>query len=347
MENPRSVNKTFIFYASLVLLASCAREKAEPASSQPAATAAAAPTAASKGVEKRSTAPVAATSPIMLQPVSSSAAAGLKLSIEPKSIERGSPCLFIVTAPEELTSLNGSLMGKKVFFNSDPSRKTWYGLAGVGLDSTLGSQTIVLKGNNASGQPVIVSARFEIEARKSNIRVPPEFTNPDDEDKAQIARDALLKRDAFKTLSTAALWEGAFLRPVHPDIRMTAVFSGTRRFNSGPVKTHRGVDFGAPQGTPIKAMNGGRVILAKNMFYDGNLVTIDHGQGLLSLYLHLSKIEVKEGDMVVAGQSIGLSGGTGRASGPHLHLQVKWSGTDIDPLELMALKLPSSLLKTN
>src|SRR5262245_4700648 len=272
---------------------------------------------------------------------------GLKISIEPKVIERGSPCLFTVTSAEALSGLSGATMGKKVFFNPDQSRKTWYGLAGVALESRLGSQTITLKGSDASGRPVNFSAQFEIEARKTNIRVPPEFTDPDDEERARIVREALLKREEFKTISDDALWNGSFLRPVDAGIRLTAAFAGTRRFNSGPAKTHRGADFGAPQGTPIKAMNSGRVILAKSLFYDGNMVTIDHGQGLLSLYLHLSKMDVKEGDTVKAGQTIGMSGSTGRSSGPHLHLQVKWAGTDIDPVELMALKMPSNLAKSN
>src|SRR5262249_56710455 len=171
-------------------------------------------------------------------------------------------------------SVNGSLMGKKVLFSSDQSRKTWYGLAGVSLESPLGSQTITLKGSDATGRPVTLSARFDIEARKANIRVPPEFTDPDDEERARIAREALLKGEVFKTLSTEALWNGSFLRPVAASIRLTAVFAGTRRFNRGPVKTHRGGDFGAPPGTPIKALNSGRAILARNLFYDGNIVTI-------------------------------------------------------------------------
>lgn len=269
----------------------------------------------------------------------------LKFSVQPEIVERGSPCLFTVTALEALSSLNGLLMGKKVFFNSDQSRKTWYGLAGVGLESKLGIMTIMLSGSDASGQPVTLSAQFEIEARKANIRIPPEFTDPDDEEKARIAREAFLKRDVFRMVSPDALWNGSFLRPVDANIRLTAVFAGTRRFNSGPAKTHRGVDFGAPQGTPIKSINSGRVVLAMNMFYDGNIVGIDHGQGLLSLYLHLSKINVKQGDMVSAGQPIGNSGSTGRSAGPHLHLQVKWEGIDIDPLELLSLKLPKNLAK--
>src|SRR5262245_29505339 len=117
-----------------------------------------------------------------------SATPELKLSVQPEIIQRGSPCLFTVTA-EGLSSLNGSWMGKKVFFNSDQARKTWYGLAGVGLESSLGGKPIALSGSAANGEPVTFSAQVEIEARKANIRVPPEFTDPDDEEKARIARE--------------------------------------------------------------------------------------------------------------------------------------------------------------
>src|SRR5262245_12709828 len=351
MKNLQSIITAIILTAGALQLVACARDKTSQAAPRPATQAATSPSsalaAAPKAPATRSTAnttenPTASSTAVL----SSSAPPGVKISIEPKVIERGAPCLFTVTAPETLSSLNGSLMGKKVLFSSDQSRKTWYGLAGVGLESPLGAQTMTLRGSDATGRPVTFSARFEIEARKANLRVPPEFTDPDDEEKARIARDAILKADAFKTLSPEALWNGSFLRPVDASIRLTAVFAGTRRLNRGPVKVHRGTDFGAPQGTSIKAMNSGRVILAKNMFYDGDIITIDHGQGLLSLYLHLSKIDVKEGDLVSSGQTIGLSGSTGRASGPHLHLQVKWEGTDIDPQGLMALKLPSNLAKS-
>jgi murein DD-endopeptidase MepM/ murein hydrolase activator NlpD len=336
MKNPKSIT---IILTAASLLATCSRDAATAAAQAAALTRASATDRVAGATEK-----APATSALVL---SSSAPAELKVSIEPKVIERGSPCLFTVTSAEALSALSGATMGKKVFFNADESRKTWYGLAGVALESRLGSQTITLKGSDASGRAVTFSAKFEIEARKASIRVPPEFTNPDDEEKARIAREALLKSDAFKTLSTEALWNGSFLRPLDAGIRLTATFAGTRRFNRGPVKTHRGADFGAPQGTPIKAMNSGRVILARSLFYDGNMVTIDHGQGLLSLYLHLSKMDVNVGDMVKAGQTIGRSGSTGRSSGPHLHLQVKWAGTDIDPVGLMALKLPSNLAKSN
>ena len=87
-------------------------------------------------------------------------------------------------------------------------------------------------------------------------------------------------------------------------------------------------------------MNDGTVLLARPLYFEGNFVVLDHGQGLLTLYLHLSEFKVKEGDQVKRGQIIGLSGGTGRATGPHLHVAVRWQGTYLDPAQLMRLRLP-------
>jgi murein DD-endopeptidase MepM/ murein hydrolase activator NlpD len=87
-------------------------------------------------------------------------------------------------------------------------------------------------------------------------------------------------------------------------------------------------------------MNDGTVVLARPLYFEGNFVVIDHGQGLLTLYLHLSEFKVNEGGRVKRGQIIGLSGGTGRATGPHLHVAVRWQGTYLDPERLMQLTLP-------
>jgi murein DD-endopeptidase MepM/ murein hydrolase activator NlpD len=90
----------------------------------------------------------------------------------------------------------------------------------------------------------------------------------------------------------------------------------------------------------VAAANRGTVLLARPLFFEGNCIVIDHGQGLLTLYLHLSEMRVKEGDRVAKGQPIALSGGTGRATGPHLHLAVRWQGIYLDPKVLLSLRLP-------
>jgi murein DD-endopeptidase MepM/ murein hydrolase activator NlpD len=111
-------------------------------------------------------------------------------------------------------------------------------------------------------------------------------------------------------------------------------------FNQEVRSRHQGLDYAAPAGTPVHAVNRGTVILARPLYFEGNCVVVDHGQGLLSLYLHLSEFRVKEGDEVESGQLIGLSGGSGRASGPHLHLAIRWQGVYLNPAILMKLKIP-------
>ncbi len=103
---------------------------------------------------------------------------------------------------------------------------------------------------------------------------------------------------------------------------------------------HQGLDYAVPTGTPVSAANAGTVLLAGDLYFEGNCVVLDHGQGLLTLYLHLSELSVKQGERVVRGQQIGLSGGTGRATGPHLHLAVRWQGVYLNPSTLLTLKLP-------
>ena len=100
------------------------------------------------------------------------------------------------------------------------------------------------------------------------------------------------------------------------------------------------MDFRAATGTPVHAANSGKVILARNLFYEGNCVVIDHGQQFMTIYMHLSKIKVAEGQAVQMHQLLGLSGATGRATGPHLHFAARWQGGYLDPGLLFKLKLP-------
>ena len=117
---------------------------------------------------------------------------------------------------------------------------------------------------------------------------------------------------------------------------------GTERVINGEVQSrHQGLDYAAPAGTPVRAINRGVVILARPMFFEGDFIIIDHGQGLLSLYLHLSEFKVKEGDEVSGGQVIAMSGGTGRATGAHLHLAIRWQGAYLNPAILLGLPIPA------
>ena len=104
-----------------------------------------------------------------------------------------------------------------------------------------------------------------------------------------------------------------------------------RRFNDQPRKPHCGTDIAAPQGTPIKAAAAGRISLVGDFFFNGRLVVIDHGEGLKTMYNHMDRVDVKEGQTVAQSETIGTVGSTGRSTGPHLHLGVILNGASVDP----------------
>lgn len=113
---------------------------------------------------------------------------------------------------------------------------------------------------------------------------------------------------------------------------------GTRSiFNGQPRGAHGGADFLSPAGTPIKAPNAGRVVLAKSLYYSGGTVIIDHGLGVFSFLCHMSKINAAVGDMVEPGTIVGLVGATGRVTGAHLHYTLRVGNARVDPLALFAL----------
>lgn len=151
---------------------------------------------------------------------------------------------------------------------------------------------------------------------------------PDAEDLRRIHAEAIRKRNAkaFRSKNFARV---DFIWPVHGLI--SSPFGLKRFFNGHPRAPHRGLDIAAAEGTPVRAAETGRIVDAGNFFFSGNLVFIEHGQGLETLYAHLSRIIVKPGQRVKRGQIIGYVGHTGRATGPHLHFGVWMRGCYVDP----------------
>ena len=133
--------------------------------------------------------------------------------------------------------------------------------------------------------------------------------------------------------SDKALWSGPFDFPVANPI-VTDPYGYDRLTGSLSIP-HKGTDFKAATGTPVMAINTGKVIYAQNLGIYGNTIAVDHGLGILSFYMHLSQIEVNVGDTVARGQPIGLSGDTGYAVGPHLHLTIRVRGISIDPMTFL------------
>jgi murein DD-endopeptidase MepM/ murein hydrolase activator NlpD len=196
---------------------------------------------------------------------------------------------------------------------------------------------------NTANNKVTFSHKFAVaQGKYPKIKVPltveGKFTEPTPEQLKEIEEAKTVKQDYLNRVTPEREWSGKFSTPA--DAAISDVFGSQRVFNNKTSSPHQGLDFRVPSGTPVAAMNSGTVLLARPLYYEGNFVVLDHGQGLLTLYLHLSVIKVREGDHVARGQEIGLSGGTGRATGPHLHVAVRWQGTYLDPARLMHLRLP-------
>ncbi|MGA7557717.1 MAG: M23 family metallopeptidase [Terriglobales bacterium] len=261
--------------------------------------------------------------------------------IQPARLVNGTPLLFRVTTLKPVHTLSANWLGHEIEFTFDAPHKQWFALAGVSLETKPGIYPLQLHAEASAGEPISFEKKIRVERQRyprAVLKVPPRYTAPSPEDQQEIEQDKATKAEAFKTLSPDREWKGSFASPVNAAI--SDVFGVERVFNGSVQSTHRGLDFRVPSGTPVAAVNSGRVILAQPLFFEGNCVVIDHGQGLLTLYLHLSKFSVKEGDNVKKGQEIGRSGGTGRATGPHLHLAVRWQGVYLNPQVLLKLNLP-------
>ena len=279
---------------------------------------------------------------LLAMPVVAAPPARWAVTAQPAKVVNGAPVLFRVTTPRAVKSLTAKWLGHEVPFDFDARRKFWFALAGVSLETTPGTYPIELRAEAAAGVPLTFRQNIRVARQRYPkvvvLKVPEKFTAPDPEQLRVIDHDKQVKADIFKTVSPAREWKGSFERPVAADI--SDVFGVQRVFNGAVQSTHQGLDFRVPTGTPVAAVNAGTIILARPLYFEGNCIVIDHGQGLLTLYLHLSEFRVKEGDQVTRGQNIALSGGTGRATGPHLHLAVRWQGVYLNPAGLLALPLP-------
>ncbi len=153
------------------------------------------------------------------------------------------------------------------------------------------------------------------------------------------ANEDLRLKTIYSTVTPERYWEGLFTLPVNGT--RSSPFGSVRDYNDGSTRRHTGSDFSVPQGTPVLASASGKVAFARGMDIHGNIVAIDHGWGVFSSYSHLREIYVVPGQYVLQGQVIGLSGNTGRSTGPHVHWEIAVNGIWINPLEFIAIKLPS------
>jgi murein DD-endopeptidase MepM/ murein hydrolase activator NlpD len=189
----------------------------------------------------------------------------------------------------------------------------------------------------------VAPSRAEYPVEK--LRVAPTFGRaPDSALAARIRRESeRANAVAVASHETPRLWTAPFRHP--RESRITSGFGRGREFNGAITSRHLGTDFAGATGAPVRAANRGVVRLVGRFYYGGNVIYVDHGEGLTSAYLHLSRQLVAEGDTVERGQVIGRVGATGRVTGPHLHLIIRYGRVTVDPLSLFSLAGDSSSTK--
>ncbi len=170
---------------------------------------------------------------------------------------------------------------------------------------------------------------------KETLQVDNSKVSLDKKDKKRASLEYKEAMDIYNTSTQKSYISSKFILPL--DTKITSEFGKARVYNDTLKGYHSGTDFRAKVGVPIKASNDGVVVLAKDRFYSGGSIVIDHGHGIYTCYFHMSKFDVEKGQRVKKAQTIGLSGDSGRVTGPHLHFSARVSGVQVDPLQLITL----------
>jgi murein DD-endopeptidase MepM/ murein hydrolase activator NlpD len=242
------------------------------------------------------------------------------ISWSPLRLQSGSPVLFTIELEQPAGTVQGTWLKHAIVFDKSPKGNTWYALAGIDVEQAPGTYPLELTVTESDGRQLHGSQEIAVLPAKyktTTLHVQEKYVQPDAATLQQIAADKAVKDAAFAHQISQPLWSGSFRSPV--PFTATDSFGTRRMFNGELASIHRGTDFHAPSGTPVLAANDGEVMM----------------------YMHLSRIEVKVGERVKKGQRLGLSGATGRVTGPHLHLAARWQGEYVDPVLLLKLPLPA------
>ena len=263
------------------------------------------------------------------------ATAPIEISARTRSLRPGEVVVLTIAGLEVSDAVRVRAFDHDVAVYRDGA--TWRAVVGVDLDVTPGDYRVTAESSVGANAALgthdlrIVSRSF----RTRRLTVDEALVTPPASAQPRIERESALLAATWRSSATGRLWTAPFMRPV-PQAANSAF--GTRSiFNGKPRTPHSGADFLSPAGTPIGAPNAGRIAVARNLYFSGNTVIIDHGLGMFSMLAHLSAIAVREGALVTPGQRIGLVGATGRVTGPHLHWAVRVGEARVDPLSLLAV----------
>ncbi|MDQ7007643.1 MAG: M23 family metallopeptidase [Acidobacteriota bacterium] len=263
---------------------------------------------------------------------------GLRVEIHARRVVPGEVLRVVVRAASALDRVRGTFRGRDLAFapiDDYPAASAWAAWAVVGLTEEAGVAQVEIEARcgerilHASRRLTIGEAGFPLE----RLEVAPRHVNPPAEALLRIKREKARLARIYRRRRPLPWPTRPFLRPVAG--APTSRFGLRRVFNGVPRAPHSGLDLRADVGTPVRAASSGTVVVAGEFYYSGKLVILDHGMGLFTLYAHLSRIDVTEGDWIERGRRLGLSGATGRVTGPHLHWGAKIGDRPFDPRALL------------
>ncbi|KAF3982980.1 MAG: M23 family metallopeptidase [Methylococcales symbiont of Hymedesmia sp. n. MRB-2018] len=224
---------------------------------------------------------------------------------------------------------------KRVLVTANESH--WLAIVGIPLSAKAGEHKITIKSKNGSHQQIFNIDDKDYPAQHITIKKKRMVTGFTEQDLKKINADKVAMDKAKKTWTEQNI-DADFIAPV--DGRLSSLFGLKRFFNNIPKRPHNGLDIATPTGVPILAPASGKVINTGNYYFNGNTVFLDHGQGLLTAYLHLNEISVKAGQIVKQGETLGTVGETGRVTGPHLHWIVYLNKVAVDPALFISTDIP-------
>lgn len=243
-----------------------------------------------------------------------------------------------VSSEAPLSTVTAGWGGHNLHFWAE-SQTTFKALLGVDLRRKPAPNLLSISAVRADGKRVSCAIPFAVHKGDfivERLNVDRKYVELSQEDLARARSESAQLREIFATITPEPLWTGPFQSPV-PGVKGSGNFGKRRVFNNEPRSPHSGEDYPAPAGMPIRAPQRGRVVLAADHFFSGNVVVVDHGVGLYTFHGHMSSFAVKAGDWVEAGDKLGEVGATGRVTGPHLHWTVRLGRTRVNPRDLMKI----------
>ncbi len=223
------------------------------------------------------------------------------------------------------------------FFKYPNKIDTYYALVPISYYKKFGNYKIItsyMKNGKKIFQGISIKV-IDAKYKSETINVPKGKVSLSKENKKRTKKEYASAMKIYNTTTDTYYIKDKSINPINSDI--TSSFGKKRVYNGTLKSYHSGTDFKAPIGTPIKAINDGVIAISEDRFYAGNSIVINHGQGIYSCYFHLTKMNYNSGDYVKKGDIVGLSGSTGRVTGPHLHFSFRVHGIQVDPLQLVKL----------